>query len=64
VREDTMRTLIIGAALAGALALPLAAADYTIMAPASPGGGWDQTARAMQAALETAGRRASRNRCR
>ena len=26
-----------------------------IVAPASPGGGWDQTARAMQAALEKAG---------
>ena len=24
----------------------------TILAPASPGGGWDQTARAMQAALQ------------
>jgi len=32
-------------------ALPAAAADYTIMAPAAPGGGWDQTARAMQGAL-------------
>lgn len=32
-------------------ALPAWAADYTIMAPAAPGGGWDQTARAMQSAL-------------
>ena len=42
------------AALPAALlcaALPAAAADYTIMAPAAPGGGWDQTARAMQGAL-------------
>jgi putative tricarboxylic transport membrane protein len=31
------------------------AADYTIMAPAAPGGGWDQTARAMQEALTGAG---------
>jgi putative tricarboxylic transport membrane protein len=49
-----MRTLFIGAALAGALALP-AAADYSIMAPAAPGGGWDQTARTMQAAMQDAG---------
>lgn len=46
-------TIILGAALA----LPIAAqaADYTIMAPAGPGGGWDQTARAMQEALTTEG---------
>src|SRR5690606_14953300 len=31
------------------------AADYTIMAPASPGGGWDQTARSMQTALQEEG---------
>ncbi len=30
------------------IALPAWAADYTIMAPAAPGGGWDQTARTMQ----------------
>ena len=29
----------------GLLAVPAFAADYTIMAPAAPGGGWDQTAR-------------------
>ena len=28
------------------------AADYKVMAPAAPGGGWDQTARAMQTALQ------------
>lgn len=28
------------------------AADYKIMAPAAPGGGWDQTARSMQTALQ------------
>jgi putative tricarboxylic transport membrane protein len=50
-----MKTMIIGAALAGALAAPLAAADYSILAPAAPGGGWDQTARTMQAALQDAG---------
>ena len=30
------------------IAMPAWAADYTIMAPAAPGGGWDQTARTMQ----------------
>ena len=30
--------------------LPAWAADYSIMAPAAPGGGWDQTARTMQTA--------------
>jgi putative tricarboxylic transport membrane protein len=41
----------------GALALPslVFAADYTIMAPAAPGGGWDQTARAMQEAMTAEG---------
>jgi putative tricarboxylic transport membrane protein len=45
------------AATALALALPTAAmaADYTIMAPAAPGGGWDQTARSMQEAMSSAG---------
>ncbi len=47
--------ILSGVVLAGALALPLAAADYSIMAPAAPGGGWDQTARTMQAALQDEG---------
>ncbi|BBE70696.1 Bug family tripartite tricarboxylate transporter substrate binding protein [Oharaeibacter diazotrophicus] len=49
-----MRKLIIALATAGAFALPFAAsaADYKIMAPAAPGGGWDQTARTMQTALQ------------
>jgi len=38
--------------LAAAIALPAYAADYTIIAPAAPGGGWDQTARSLQAALQ------------
>jgi putative tricarboxylic transport membrane protein len=52
-----MKHLAIASLMAGALAFPLAAAaaDYTIMAPAAPGGGWDQTARAMQEALQTEG---------
>jgi putative tricarboxylic transport membrane protein len=36
--------MVIGV-LAGMLAVPALAADYKIMAPAAPGGGWDQTAR-------------------
>ena len=31
------------------------AADYKIMAPAAPGGGWDQTARTMQTVLHENG---------
>jgi putative tricarboxylic transport membrane protein len=45
------------AALIAALASPAAAQidGLAIMAPAAPGGGWDQTARAMQDALQKAG---------
>lgn len=52
-----MKRYFAAAMLAGALALPLTAlaADYTIMAPAGPGGGWDQTARSMQEAMASAG---------
>lgn len=52
-----MKHIIGSTILAGALALPLMAqaAEYTIMAPAAPGGGWDQTARAMQETLQTEG---------
>lgn len=42
---------------APSLVLPAAAqmSDLKIMAPAAPGGGWDQTARAMQQAIVTTG---------
>lgn len=52
-----MKHLVATAMLAGAMALPLSAlaADYSIMAPAGPGGGWDQTARSMQEALTAEG---------
>lgn len=52
-----IRTLAIGAAVAGALGTAALAApsELTIMAPAAPGGGWDQTARSMQSALQEAG---------
>ncbi len=47
------RLTLAGAALAATLAAPSAFAqqELKIMAPAAPGGGWDQTARAMQQAL-------------
>ncbi len=47
-----MKHFFLASILAGALALPAYAADYTIMAPAAPGGGWDQTARSLQTALQ------------
>ncbi|WP_274626221.1 Bug family tripartite tricarboxylate transporter substrate binding protein [Arvimicrobium flavum] len=47
-----MKQYIWASIIAAAMALPAAAADYKIMAPAAPGGGWDQTARSMQAALQ------------
>lgn len=47
-----MKQFIWASIIATALALPAAAADYKIMAPAAPGGGWDQTARSMQSALQ------------
>jgi len=50
-----MKKLLIAALLGGALVVPAFAADYNIMAPAAPGGGWDQTARSMQEALTTEG---------
>ena len=50
-----MRKFIAAAIIAGTFALPAQAADYKIMAPAAPGGGWDQTARAMQVALQDGG---------
>jgi putative tricarboxylic transport membrane protein len=49
-----MRGVLIGV-LATALAAPAFAADYKIMAPAAPGGGWDQTARTMQTVLQEEG---------
>ncbi|PTE21366.1 C4-dicarboxylate ABC transporter substrate-binding protein [Cereibacter changlensis JA139] len=50
-----MKTMILSGIFAGALALPALAADYTIIAPAAPGGGWDQTARTMQEVLQAEG---------
>ncbi|MCU0815848.1 MAG: tripartite tricarboxylate transporter substrate binding protein [Cypionkella sp.] len=50
-----MKRTIFGAALALVLAAPAFATDYTIMAPAGPGGGWDQTARTMQEVMQAEG---------
>ena len=50
-----MKKLMLATILAGAVALPALAADYTIIAPANPGGGWDQTARTMQSVLQDEG---------
>ncbi len=50
-----MKHALLGAALAAALAAPAFAQDYTIMAPANPGGGWDATARSMQEVLQAEG---------
>jgi putative tricarboxylic transport membrane protein len=50
-----MKHAILGAAFAVAFAIPAVAQDYTIMAPANPGGGWDATARSMQEVLQAEG---------
>lgn len=50
-----MNKLLLAALIAGALSTAAHAADYTILAPAGPGGGWDQTARTMQEALTAEG---------
>lgn len=53
-----MKHMFRGLLLAAAIAAPLGAAsaeinEFKIMAPAAPGGGWDQTARGMQHVLQT-----------
>jgi putative tricarboxylic transport membrane protein len=50
-----MKHAILGAAMAVAFAVPAFAQDYTIMAPAAPGGGWDGTARSIQEVLQAEG---------
>jgi putative tricarboxylic transport membrane protein len=47
--------LALGAALAGSSAAVAQTPSLKIMAPAAPGGGWDQTARAVAQALQSAG---------
>ncbi len=50
-----MKHYFLASILAGAIALPAYAADYTIIAPANPGGGWDQTARSLQTVMQQEG---------
>jgi putative tricarboxylic transport membrane protein len=47
-----MRRFIMAGLAALSVALPAQAQEYRILAPAGPGGGWDQTARTMQMALQ------------
>ena len=43
--EDlNLKHFFLASLIAGAIALPASAADYTIIAPANPDGGWDQAA--------------------
>ena len=51
MRRMFLAAVALGSLLAGAAQ----AEDYKIMAPAAPGGGWDQTARSMQTALQDSG---------
>ena len=53
-RQSLSRTLIVAATALFATSA-FAQAELKIMAPAAPGGGWDQTARAMQATLRATG---------
>ena len=58
IHSSIVRGLGLAAALliaGGALAQGQAPLDLKIVAPAAPGGGWDQTARAMQAAMTGSG---------
>jgi len=50
-----LNKLLLAALVSGALSVSAFAADYTILAPAAPGGGWDQTARTMQEAFTAEG---------
>jgi putative tricarboxylic transport membrane protein len=54
-RKGLWRTAIAAAAFAGLATSAAAQMELKIMAPAAPGGGWDQTARSMQQALTQSG---------
>ncbi|NIX76957.1 tripartite tricarboxylate transporter substrate-binding protein [Microvirga terricola] len=54
-RKGFWRGALAAAAVAGFATTAMAQSELKIMAPAAPGGGWDQTARSMQQALTTAG---------
>mgnify|MGYP001764375182 CR=1 FL=1 len=54
--RNLVRSGLVGATLASVLATgTLAQIELKVIAPAAPGGGWDQTARVMQDVLQRAG---------
>jgi len=55
LRKSLWRGALAAAAVAGFVTSAAAQMELKIMAPAAPGGGWDQTARSMQQALTQAG---------
>src|ERR687894_2769503 len=54
-RKNLWRGALAAAAVLGLATSAMAQAELKIMAPAGPGGGWDQTARSMQQALTQSG---------
>ncbi len=54
-RKGLWRSALVAAAVAGFVTSAAAQMELKIMAPAAPGGGWDQTARSMQQALTQSG---------
>ena len=54
-RKGLWRSAIAAAAVAGFVTSAAAQMELKIMAPAAPGGGWDQTARSMQQAFTQSG---------
>jgi putative tricarboxylic transport membrane protein len=55
IRKGLWRGALAAAAVAGFVTSAAAQMELKIMAPAAPGGGWDQTARSMQQALTQSG---------
>jgi putative tricarboxylic transport membrane protein len=53
--KTALSSVFSAALLAGCITSAAAQMELKIMAPAAPGGGWDQTARSMQRALTAAG---------
>jgi putative tricarboxylic transport membrane protein len=53
--KGLLRGMVSAALVAGFAATAFAQSELKIMAPAAPGGGWDQTARSMQQALTQSG---------
>jgi putative tricarboxylic transport membrane protein len=50
-----LTTAVLSLCIALGGAVPALAQDFRIVAPAAPGGGWDQTARSLQAAMQAEG---------